>query len=162
MPKKKGLGWNPFQPLEGEEVALRAARSGAIVSGALVLSYAIQVAFVYGYNRDTFGNEGSIVLVMDVIAAVIAAILTWRIVVAQPFWASIVVAIWFYIELAMKIAAIAAGEQKTNTGWVIMFLALFAGSILSVRGSWKLRSLRRLARSEEPAEGGLSPRQARR
>ena len=72
-----------------------------------------------------------------------AAFLTWRIVVAQPFWASVVVAIWFYIELAVKIAAIAAGEQKTNAGWIIMFLALLAGSILSIRGSWKLRQLRR-------------------
>jgi hypothetical protein len=36
----------------------------------LVLSYVVQVAFVYGYNQDTFGNEGSIV--MDAIAVVLA------------------------------------------------------------------------------------------
>jgi hypothetical protein len=69
--KNKGLGWNPFQPLEDEQQARSAARSGAIVSGGLVLSYVVQVAFVYGYNQDTFGNEGSIVLVMDVIAVVL-------------------------------------------------------------------------------------------
>jgi hypothetical protein len=143
VPKKKRLGWNPFQKLEGEHEARSAAKGGALVSGFLVLSYIIQIALVYGYNRDTFGNEGSIVLVTDVIAAVIAAILTWRIVVAQPFWASVVVAIWFYIELAMKIATVASGQQKTNAGWILMFLALFAGSILSIRGSWKLRKQRR-------------------
>jgi hypothetical protein len=107
--------------------------------------YVVQVAFVYGYNQDTFGNEGSIVLVMDVIAVVLAAFLTWRIIAAQPFWASVVVAVWFYAELIGKIAAIASGQQKTNAGWIIMFLALFAGSILSVRGRWKLRKLRRAA-----------------
>ena len=144
VPKEK-LGWNPFQRVRDEHEARSATKSGGIVSGFLVLSYLIQIAFLYGWNTDTFGNVGAVVLIVDIIAVVIASFLTWRIFVAQPFWATILVAIWFYVELAMKIAAIASGEQKTNGGWVIMFLALFAGTILSIRGGWKLRKLRRLA-----------------
>jgi hypothetical protein len=45
----------------------------------------------------------------------------------------------------MKIAAIASGMQRTNVGYVFMFAAMTAAAVLSVRGSWKLRALRRSA-----------------
>jgi hypothetical protein len=141
-PVKKKLGWNPFQKLDGEAWALIAAKFGAIVGGYLILSYVIQVALLYGRGRDMFGNVGMTLLVIDAIAIVIAVFITWRIFVRQPLWASIMIAAWFALELTMTIAAIASGTQTTNFGYVVMFVALAAAAILSIRGSWKLRVLR--------------------
>jgi hypothetical protein len=145
---KRRFGWNPFQRLDGEGEARSAAKVGAVVSGYLILSYLIQIAFVYSNGKDTFGDEGIAVLISDTIAVAFAAILTWRILAAQPLWAAIVVFIWYVVELAMKVLAIASGAQTTNAGWIIMFLALSAGAILSVRGSWRLRVLRRSKANE--------------
>jgi len=142
-PKKRFAALNPLQKIEGEVQARAAAKNGALVSGYLILSYLIQLAFLYFTGRDISGDEGTALLVIDVIAIVLAALLTWRILVSQPLWAAIVVSVWFIAELVLKIAAIGNGEQTTNFGWVIMFLALIVGSILAIRGSWKLRALRR-------------------
>ncbi|MBX9585741.1 MAG: hypothetical protein K2X50_00640 [Gammaproteobacteria bacterium] len=141
---KKSKNWNPFQKLDGEKEALDAAKSGVVVGIYITLSYVIQVAFIYGTGKDTFGNPGpTTLLIAAVITIMFAAFLTWRIWVRQPLWASIIVAIWFSLELAIKVGAIVSGVQNTNVGWILMFLALLSASVLSVRGCWKLRTLRR-------------------
>jgi hypothetical protein len=141
----KRESWNPFQKLESQAESLSAAKSGAVVGGFLILSYLVQIASVYWGGKDTFGNVGLPTLISDILGVVSAAFLTWRILVRQPLWASIVVGAWFALELAMKIAAIASGMQRTNVGYVFMFAAMTAAAVLSVRGSWKLRALRRSA-----------------
>lgn len=140
---KRSRSWNPFQKLKDESEALAAAKSGAFVSGYMALSYMIQTAIIYKTGMDTFGDSGSYIIATAIIAVLIAVFLTWKIWVQQPLWSSIVVLLWFATELAFKIDVIATGVQKTNVGWVFMFLVLLSTSILSVRGSWKLRLIRR-------------------
>jgi hypothetical protein len=143
---KHKKSWNPFQKLDGDAEILSAAKSGVVVSGFLGLSYVLQVAFVYWGGKDTFGNVGLSTLIADVIGIILAAFLTWRIWARQPLWAAVFVALWFSVEMVMKGAAIVSGQQKTNAGWIFMFAALAAAAILGVRGSWKLRQSRRLAK----------------
>jgi len=137
---KKQTWLNPFQKFENRKQALSAAKSGAVVSIYLVLSYAIQIAFLHWGGKDTYGNQSQAATVTDVVAIVLAAFLTWRILVKQPLWASIVVALWFFFELAFKAYAMFRGIQPANGSFIFMFIALIIGAILSVRGSWYLRS----------------------
>ena len=122
---------------------MAAAKSGAVVAGFLGISYAIQIAALCFEGKDTFGGEGLYAVVIDLIALTLSIFLAWRIVLRQPLWASILVAVWFAVELMMKIAVIASGSQQTNPGFIFMFAALAAGAVLAVRGSWKLRAIRR-------------------
>ena len=143
VPKKKNNSWNPFQKLEGEAEILGAAKSGVFVSGYLALSYVLQIAMLYYGGKDTFGNEGMATLITDIIALLLAVFLAWRIWKVQPLWAAIFVAAWFALEMALKIEVIVSGAQRTNIGYVVMFAALTLATILGVRGSWKLKKLRR-------------------
>lgn len=141
---KKNRTWNPFQKLVSEKEALDAAKAGVIVGSYIALSYIIQLAFIYGTGKDTFGNpESTLLLITAIITIMFAMFLTWKIWTRQALWASIIVAIWFFLELAIKLELIVSGVQNTNAGWLLMFLALLSASVLSVRGCWKLRTLRR-------------------
>ena len=142
---KKPNRFNPFRKLEGEPDARSAAKNGALVGGYLALSYLIQAALVYWGGKDGFGNTGMETLIADGIGILFGMFLVWRILVRQPLWAAILVAVWFGIEVAAKIIAIVEGTQRTNVGYVFMFIALVAAVILSLRGSWTLRALRRSA-----------------
>jgi hypothetical protein len=144
-PKKHSF-WNPLHPLETPEEMLIAAKSGVWVCGFLAVSYVLQLAFIYGTGKDTFGTEGGLTtLISDTIGIALAAFLAWRIWARQGFWSAAFVGFWFAVELFFKVEAIASGQQRTNIGWIIMFAALTVTSIVSVRGSWKLRALRRSA-----------------
>jgi hypothetical protein len=142
---KKSRGWNPFQKLEDEAEARSAAKAGAIVSGYLGLSYVLQTVSVYSTGKDTFGQTGYGTFIGDLFGVALAAFLTWRILARRPLWAAIAAALWYAIELGFKLVVVFSGEQRTNVGWIFMFVAIGAAAILGVRGSWKLRRLRRAA-----------------
>ena len=57
--------------------------------------------------------------------------------------ATLIVAIWFAVEMAAKADAIMSGQQRTNVGYIVMFSALTVMAILAIRGSWKLRQERK-------------------
>ena len=140
--------------IEETRKALSEAKFGAVISGYLALSYLIQIAYVYSGGKDTFGNIGLTTLISDIVGIIVAAFLTWRILVRQPLWAAIIVALWFAAEMVGKIAAIASGEQHINVnassiGIIIMLMAFAVGAIVQVWGSWKLRLLRRSADSQQ-------------
>jgi hypothetical protein len=138
-PKLRG-GVNPFQKLETPTEIMAAAKSGALASGYLTLCYAVQVGMLYFSGGDLFGNSGVVTLVSDVIAIALAAWLTWCILRRQPLWAEIVSAIWFLAELVAKLAAMGSDPAAAGGfGFIIMFAAIGSGSILGVRGAWKLR-----------------------
>ncbi len=60
--------------------------------------------------------------------------------VRQPLWAAVIVAIWYFAELAGKFAAPNSGQLAAGGfGWIIMFAALASGAVLGIRGAWKLR-----------------------
>ena len=134
-------GVNPFQKLETPAEIMSAAKSGAVVSGYIGLSYGLQAGSLYLSGSDLFGNSGIAVLTGDVIAIAFAAWLTFCTLRRQPLWAAIVTAIWYFAELAGKFAAPSAGQQVAagGFGWIIMFAALASGAILGIRGAWKLR-----------------------
>jgi hypothetical protein len=140
---KRGLrgGVNPFQKLETPAEIMSAAKSGALASGFLGLSYGIQAGMLYASGSDLFGNSGLVVLASDVLAIAFAAWLTFCTLRRQPLWAAIVTAIWFFFELVAKFSAPGAGEQLAHGGFgfLLMFFALASGAILGVRGAWKLR-----------------------
>jgi len=148
-PKKK-FSWNPFQKLGNETETTSAAKSGAVVSGYIALSYAVQTAFLYWSGKDLLGNAGFGMLVVDAIALVLAIFLTWRIIARQPVWAAVLVTVWFAFELALKILAATSGAQP-GVGFILMYLAIGSAAILSVRASWRLRSIRKGARTPETA-----------
>ncbi len=134
-------GVNPFQKLETPAEIMGAAKTGAVVSGYLGLSYALQAASLYLSGSDLFGNSGLAVLAGDVIAIAFAAWLTFCILRRQPLWAAILTAVWYFVELAGKFAAPGADQSFAagGFGWIIMFAALASGAILGIRGAWKLR-----------------------
>jgi hypothetical protein len=142
--KKRG-SWNPFRTFEGQQDATRAAKAGAELSGFVSGFYVIQVAFYLASGSDTFGNAGAQTLLFEIAGMVAAAFVTWRILVAQSLWAAVVASTWFWLTLVTTVFAIFDG-QNSKIGWGIG-LALILDSISSVRGSWKLRSLRRAAAS---------------
>ena len=142
--KSKWKSWNPFQKLAGESEALKAAKSGAVVGGYLSLSYLIQAALVYWSGKDAFGNTGMETLIADAMGIVFGAFLAWRILVRQPLWAAILVAVWFGIELVAKLIVIVETHPTANGGYLLMVI-MVAATILAVRGSWALRVLRRSA-----------------
>jgi hypothetical protein len=142
--KKRGR-WNPFRTLEGQQEATSAAKAGAELSGFVSVFYAIQVAFYLASGSDTFGNAGAQTLLFEIAGMVAAAFVTWRILVAQSLWAAVVASTWFWLTLVTTVFAIFDG-QTSKIGWGIG-LALILDSISSVRGSWKLRLLRRAAAS---------------
>ena len=138
-PKLRG-GVNPFQKLETPTEIMAAAKSGALASGYLALSYGIQAGLLYVNGSDLFGNSGLVVLTSDLIAIVFAIWLTWCILRRQPLWAAIVTAIWYFVELAAKLASLGSDPAAAGGfGFIIMFAALGAGAILGIRGAWKLR-----------------------
>ncbi len=138
--------WNPLQPLETHDEALKAAKSGVWICVFLGGSYIIQMLFVYYTGHNTFGDDGDLTnVISNILGIALAAFLAWRIWVAQGFWATLFTAAWFAFELVLKVGAIASGQQKTNVGWIVMFSALAIMTILAVRGSWKLRSERKAA-----------------
>jgi hypothetical protein len=138
--KSRG-GVNPFQKLETPAEIMSAARTGAVVSGYLAISYGLQAASLYLSGSDLFGNSGVAVLASDAIAIAFAVWLTVCILWRQPLWAAIITAIWYFVELAGKFAAPGTGQSFAagGFGWVIMFAALASGAILGIRGAWKLR-----------------------
>jgi hypothetical protein len=138
---KKWGSWNPFRTLEGQQEATSAARAGAELSGFVSVFYAVQVAFYLTTGSDTFGNAGAQTLLLEIAGMVGAAFVTWRILVAQSLWAAVVASTWFWLTLVATVFAGLHG-QTSKIGWGIG-LALIFDSISSVRGSWKLRSLRR-------------------
>ena len=140
---KKWGSWNPFRTLEGRQEATSAAKAGAELSGFVSGFYAIQVAFYLASGSDTFGNAGAQTLLFEIAGMVAAAFVTWRILVAQSLWATVVASTWFWLTLVTTVFAIFDG-QTSKIGWGIG-AALISDSISSVRGSWKLRSLRRAA-----------------
>src|SRR5258708_33943223 len=141
---KKKLGWNPFQELQNEPDALSAAKCGGFVSGYLALIYLVQIAIVCMTDRDhPFGDEDIFSFIADIFGVMLAIFLTWRIVAAQSLWAIILTSVWFFTEILIKIVAIANVEQRTSGWWVVTFLALLGGTILAIRGGWKLRVLSR-------------------
>jgi hypothetical protein len=138
-PKLRG-GVNPFQKLETPTEIMAAAKSGALASGYLALCYAVQAGVLYVKGSDLFGNSGAVVLISDVIAIAFAAWLTWCILRRQPLWAAVVSAIWYFVELAAKLAAMGSDLAAAGGfGFIIMFAALGSGAILGIRGAWKLR-----------------------
>ena len=132
---------NPFQKLKTEAEIMSAAKSGAMVSGYLALSYSLQAGVLYWSGTDLFGNGGMALLAGDVIAIAFAALLTWRILTRQPLWAAVVTAIWYFAELACKFAGVGGSHSQAsvNVGWIVMFAALGSGAIMGIRGAWKLR-----------------------
>jgi hypothetical protein len=146
---KKRKSWNPFQKLTGEAEARSAAKSGAIVAGYLSLGYLVAVTLAYWTGKDLFGNADTSIdflLIINAIGAVLGAFLAWRILARQPLWAAIFAAAWYAFEIAMKLEAIVEHTAPVpNVGFIFMFVALAAGAILAVRGSWALRVLRRSA-----------------
>jgi hypothetical protein len=138
-PKLRG-GVNPFQKLETPTEIMAAAKSGALARGYLTLCYAVQAGLLYFSGSDLFGKTGTVVLVSDLIAIAFAAWLTWCILRRQPLWAEIVSGIWFVAELVAKLAAMGSDPAAAGGfGFIIMFLAIGSGSILGIRGAWKLR-----------------------
>jgi hypothetical protein len=147
---KKWGSWNPFRTLEGQQEATSAAKAGAELSGFVSVFYAIQVAFYLTSGSDTFGNAGAQTLLLEIAGMVAAAFVTWRILVVQPIWATVVASTWFWLTLVTTVFAIFDG-QTSKIGWGISF-ALIPDSISSVRGSWKLRSLRRRSLAKPDAQ----------
>ena len=132
---------NPFQKLQTEAEIISAAKSGAMVSGYLGLSYSLQAGMLYWSGRDLFGNGGMALLAGDIVAIAFAALLTWRILQRQPLWAAVVAAIWYFAELAGKFAGVgsSSSQANVNVGFIIMFAALGSAAILGIRGALKRR-----------------------
>lgn len=135
---------NPLQPLKTEAEALSAARTGALTSGYLALSYSLQAAMLYFSGADLFGNTGLGILIGDAIAIAFALLLTWRILRRQALWATVVSALWYFAELAAKFTGTGAashsgGMPSFNVGFLVMFFALGSAAIMGIRGAWKLR-----------------------
>jgi hypothetical protein len=142
---KKTSSWNPFRALVGLPEAMSAAKAGASLSGFVAAYYVTQVVFFFASGSDTFGNAGTQTLIFEIAAMVAAAFVTWRIMVAPSLWATVVASAWFWLTLVMTFSAIANGQTSKVEYWV--GAAFVSDSILSIRGSWKLRSLRRAAAS---------------
>jgi hypothetical protein len=141
---------NPFQAIDDEPAARRAAGASAWVGGYLAFSYTVQALVVYFTGKDTQGNAGAAVLAVEIVALLFALFLTWRIVVRQPFWAALVVLLWFSLEMAMKTMLIIGGQQ-VGIMWIGVFVALQLSAVVGVRGSWALRRYRRVVKDEAVA-----------
>ena len=136
---------NPFRRPEGGTQALGAARSGALVSVYLALSYLVQLASLNSNGIDTYGNTGPWILISHIADVILAAFLTWLILARQPLWAAIVAAAWYAVELVLKIEMVLSGERQASAGLILIFVVIAAAAIIGIQGSLKLRQLRRSA-----------------
>lgn len=145
--KRKKNGWNPFINFETEADARKAANWGAAVGIFLIFSYSVQTISLYSTGKDTFGNAGWGPFVADVFFLILAVLGTCLILIRQSVWAAALVTFWFIAEIAGTITAVVDGTHRTNIGWLVMYAALIIFGIKSIRGSWKLRSYRRAAKT---------------
>lgn len=143
--EKRASLWNPFMPLDGRDIALRAARQGAWVAGYLMFVNGLRAYFLGAFDpaaaADPDQARGFLVIFGVLIAAL--ALLAWRIWVRQPLWAIALVAALFALEAASGILAVIAGPAALF-GWQMLLLIGFSiGAIFGLRGAFALRRMRR-------------------
>ena len=142
-PVRRQSRLNPFQKLTTETDALTAAKSGVVVGGWLALSYAIQPVVVLSTGWDKLSNGGALLLAVNLFLFALACLLIWRILVRQSLWAEVLATLWLALELTSKVRAAVNRHQDIDWGLRIIYVVLIVSAILGIRGSWKLRQLRR-------------------
>jgi hypothetical protein len=127
---------NPFRALEREHEFVEAARAGVFPAGWLAVSHLIVLIVIAaspGFAvAQLFAAAGCLVAIM------IAAGLGWYVWKHQAFWASLCLMLWTVFEVAMTLAL----GQAAVLGMVLSMIAC-ACCILSLRGTFELRKLRR-------------------
>ncbi len=135
--KKKNWFW---PKLDDEASAVDAAKSGAVGGGMLVLGLLLPIAF-YVFSGDPvvydYETSGGFYLSQG-IQILVAALLTWRVWVQKGFVAAILLFAWVAIEVSLKLTT-----GQLNPGWMIAWFFALLSLLHSIRGHWKLRSLRR-------------------
>jgi len=141
-PKSKtGAGeWFPStKTLAG---ATKAAQQSATAAGLICFSYALAIVLTYVFGLKWFDSSPSQAdLIVDIVVAAFALLLSWRGAVNPGPIKSIFILIWVALEFVWKIENVAAKYPASLFINVIATVWAFNG----VRGAFALRKLRKRA-----------------
>ena len=131
-----------FPEIDGEEYAIKSSKQGAYGVLIFIAMNLLGVALIYFAEKSPV--DGANATEEDILNHILGAIIiipimlimAWRIYKGKGWLVSILVLIWFFVEIALKILA-----GTTNIGWIVFYIAVAAMLINGIRGCWYLRKI---------------------
>ncbi|MBK6740961.1 MAG: hypothetical protein IPG64_25505 [Haliea sp.] len=129
-----------FPKIDNEESAKEVAKQGAY--GVLVFVAMTLLGAVFMYFAGQSPVDGSTTTQEDVINQIIGTIIlipiqlimAWRIYKGKGWLASIIVLLWFIVEISLKIVG-----GTSNVGWFLFYIFIILMLVNGFRGCWYLR-----------------------
>lgn len=136
--KKSNFLW---PKINDEASAMEAAKAGAVGGGLMILGLLIPIAFMF-FSGDPlvaqYETQGGF-YIAQAIQIALAGFLTWRVWSCKGRFSSILLLLWITVEVGLKIAS----GQLGSPGFIIMWAFAWLSLLHSIRGHWKLHTLRK-------------------